>query len=178
MLENETVFKQHMINAQKGDATAYNELLSNLYLFLNNYLRKRIFEQRNIEDVIQEILVAVHKSLHTYDSEKSFMSWLMAITEYKVIDYIRALRKQTKPSDLNSIPNFFAGMHSDSDLRIDIDKALNRLNHKEKTILNLLKVDGQSVSEVAKQLHLTEGNVKVIAHRAYTNLKIYLGVRP
>ena len=65
----ETVFTQLMINAQKGDATAYNELLLNLCSFLKNYLRKRIFEQSDIEEVIQEILMAVHKSLHTFDTK-------------------------------------------------------------------------------------------------------------
>ena len=100
----------------------------------------------------------------------------MAITEYKVIDYIRALKKLKNPSDLNLISSFLAGVNSDADLRIDIDKAFNKLNHKEKTVLNLLKVEGQSISEVAKQLNLSEGNVKVIAHRAYINLKVLLGV--
>ena len=60
---------------------------------------------------------------------------------------------------------------------MDIDKAMNKLNTREQTVLNLLKIEGQSVNQVAEQLNLTESNVKVIAHRAYTSLKIYLGVR-
>ena len=177
MSDNETVFKKLMIEAQKGNSTAYGELLKGLCLFLKNYLRKRIFDPTDIEEVVQEILMAVHKSMHTYDGQKPFMSWVLAITEYKIVDYIRELKKRTAPSDLEAIANFFARLHSDSDLKMDIDKAMNKLNTREQTVLNLLKIEGQSVNQVAEQLNLTESNVKVIAHRAYTSLKIYLGVR-
>jgi RNA polymerase sigma-70 factor, ECF subfamily len=175
--ENETVFKQLITKAQIGDRAAYTELLQGLSSFLKNYLRKRIFDQNEIDEVIQETLVAVHKSLHTYDSEKNFMGWFLSIVEYKIIDYIRTLKKHSIAVDINSISNFLSFSNSDSDLKIDIEKAINSLNSREKNVLTLIKIDGQSISEVAKQLNLTEANVKVIAHRAYFNLKTYLGVR-
>lgn len=175
--DNETIFKQLITKAQIGDGAAYTELLQGLSSFLKNYLRKRIFDQNEIDEVIQETLVAVHRSLHTYDSEKNFMGWFLAIVEYKIIDYIRGLKKHTNSVDINSISNFLSVPNSDSNLKIDIEKAINSLSSREKNVLRLIKVDGQSISEVAKQLNLTEANVKVIAHRAYINLKTYLGIR-
>lgn len=175
--DNETVFKQLIIKAQIGDGVAYTELLQGLGSFLRNYLRKRIFNQNEIDEVLQETLVAVHKSLHTYDAKKTFMGWFLAIVEYKIIDYIRTLKKHSSTVDINSISNFLSVSNSDSDLKIDIEKAINTLNSREKNVLTLIKVDGQSINEVAKQLNLTEANVKVIAHRAYINLKTYLGIR-
>jgi len=175
--DNETVFKKLIIKAQRGDKATYSELLQGLNSFLKNYLRKRILAQNDIDEVIQEILVAVHKSLHTYDAEKSFMGWFLAIVEYKIIDYIRALKKHSSHLDLDSISHFFAVSNSDSDLKMDIEKAMNSLNLKEKNVITLMKVDGLSISEVAEQLNLTEANVKVIAHRAYINIKAYFGSR-
>lgn len=175
--ENETVFKQLVSSAQSGNGLAYTELLQGLNSFLKNYLRRRVFDQNEIDEVIQEILVAVHKSLHTYDTEKPFMGWFLAITEYKVIDYIRSRKKHSGSIDLNSISNPFAVSNSDLDLKIDIERAINSLSSREKIVLTLIKVDGQSINEVAKQLNLTEANVKVIAHRAYLNIKTYLGIR-
>lgn len=174
--ENETLFKRLMSKAQEGDGTSYTELLQGLSLFLKNYLRKRIFAQSEIDEVTQEILLAVHKSLHTYNSEKSFMGWFLAIAEYKIVDYIRGLKKHSSSVDLDSISNFFATSSSDADLKIDIEKAINSLNSREKSVLTLIKVDGQSIDEVAKRLNLTEANVKVIAHRAYLNFRTYLGI--
>lgn len=174
MLDNETQFKQVMIKAQAGDSGAYSELLLGLVSFLKNYLKRRIFDKNEIEEVIQEILLALHKSLHTYDSEKSFMSWLMSIVEYKIIDYIRALQKH-KSVNIESIPNIFASMNTDSDLKLDLEKAISGLSSREQNILTRLKVEGHSINEVAKQLKLSGANVKVIAHRAYLNLKKQFG---
>lgn len=172
---NETLFKQLMLASQTGDSQAYRKLLNGLSLFLKNYLRKRIFEKNDIEEITQEILMAIHKSLHTYDSQKSFMGWFMAITEYKIIDYIRSLKKQTVDSDITSINNLFNEIESNTDLKIDIEKALKKLTTRERAVLTLLKLEGHSIDETAQQLKLSVSNVKVIAHRAYINLKIYLG---
>jgi DNA-directed RNA polymerase specialized sigma24 family protein len=61
--DNETLFKQLVTKAQDGDGASYTELLQGLNSFLKNYLRKRIFDQNEIDEVTQEILVAVHKSV-------------------------------------------------------------------------------------------------------------------
>jgi RNA polymerase sigma-70 factor, ECF subfamily len=175
--ENETLFKQLIQKAQGGDGASYAELLQGLNSFLKNYLRKRIFDQNEIDEVTQEILLAVHKSLHTYDTKKSFMGWFLAIAEYKIVDYIRSLKKRSNTLDLNSVASFFAVSNSDSDLKLDVERAINNLSSREKDVLTLIKVDGQSINAVAKQLNLTEANVKVIAHRAYLNIKTYLGIR-
>ena len=171
--DNETLFKLLMKKTQDGDGTSYTKLLEGLSIFLKHYLRKRIFDRNEIDEVTQEILLAVHKSLHTYDNTKSFMGWFLAITEYKIVDFVRSLKKRSKTLDLNSIASFFDVSNSDSDLKIDIEKAINNLSSREKDVLTLIKADGHSINEVAKQLNLSE----VIAHRAYINIKIYLGVR-
>lgn len=175
LFDNETNFKALIVQAQAGDAKAYKELLNQLMMFLMNYLKRRIFETNDIEEVIQEILLALHKSMHTYDSKKSFMGWFMSIVEYKITDYIRFQQKMKANVDIEVLSKVFDTRLTDSDLRLDLEKAIASLNSKEKTILTELKVKGFSVSEVAKALNLSEANVKVIAHRAYLNLQKLLG---
>ena len=175
MSDNETVFKQLIQKSQNGDRNAYTQLLQGLSLFLNNYLKKRVFNKSEIEEVTQEILMAVHKSLHTYNSDKAFMSWFLSITEYKVIDYIRQLKNNMIDIESSSVSEFASMLSTDSDLKIDLEKALNQLSTREKQVFTLLKVNGLSISEVALDLKISEANVKVIAHRAYLNLKIFLG---
>ncbi len=172
---NETVFKELVIKAQGGDSKAYNEFLTQISSFLKNYLRRRIFAQNEIEEVTQEILLAVHKSLHTFDSKKSFMGWFMSIAEYKIVDYIRATEKAMLSKNAQVFPHISYYLNSDSDSKVDIEKAFSKLNIKEKNVLTLLKIEGQSVDAVAKQLEMSESNVKVTAHRAYINFRKYLG---
>jgi RNA polymerase sigma-70 factor, ECF subfamily len=174
--DNETLFKELIVKAQRGDSHAYTEALTKLSSFLSRYLHKRIFEKSQIDEVTQEILLALHKSLHTYDEGKSFMSWFMAIVEFKIIDYIRSLEKNSLLTNIDDITEFFVSTNLSADLRLDLEKAISNLSAKEKNIFSLLKIEGQSVSEVAKSLNLSEANVKVIAHRTYINLKKQLGV--
>jgi len=173
--DNETEFKKLAIMAQSGDKNSYENLLNGISSFLKNYLHHRIFDKNEIDELKQEILIATHRSLHTYNSEKSFMGWFLAITEHKIIDYIRSLKKRENLVDIESIHNILT--NTDSDLKLDIDKAINQLSIKEKKVIMLIKVRGHSLNEVAEQLNLTEANVKVIAHRAYINIKNYLGIQ-
>lgn len=175
MSENETVFKQLILQSQKGDRLAYTQLLQGLSSFLKNYLRKRIFDKNDIDEVIQEILMAVHKSIHTYNAEKAFMSWFLAIVEYKVIDYIRHLKNDLIDVDAKSTSDLAAVLKTDTDLRIDVEKAVNQLNQRERQVFTMVKINGLSISEVANELQISEANVKVIVHRANLNLKIMLG---
>ncbi len=175
MYDNETSFKKLMRETQQGDSVSYRELMLSLSGFLKNYLRRRIFEKNDIEEVIQEVLLALHKSKHTYDLEKPFMGWFMSVVEYKITDYIRAKQKQNAHLGLESIAEVFQAAQIDSDLKLDIETALQNLSHKEKAVITELKIKGYSVSEVASSLNLSEANVKVIAHRAYNQLKKQLG---
>ena len=175
MSNNETIFKPLILAAQQGDAVSYSELLKGISSFLKSYLRKRIFEKNEIDEVIQEILMSVHKSLHTYDYQKSFMSWLLAITEYKIVDHIRSFKKHSGQIELNEISNFLNISNSDLELKLEIEKAMMSLSDRERNVISRLKIQGESVLEVAQQLKLTEANVKVIAHRAYLNLRTFLG---
>lgn len=172
---NETVFRELAVQSQRGSASHYNELLVGLDGFLKNYLRRRIFEKNEIEEVSQEVLLAIHRSLQTYNSEKSFMGWFMSIVEHKIVDYIRKAEKRAELLNLESIAETLAKAQQSVDLKLDLERAMNKLGEKEKNILTLLKVDGQSIAEVSRELNITEANVKVIAHRAFQQLRRQIG---
>jgi RNA polymerase sigma-70 factor (ECF subfamily) len=163
-----------MIATQAGDNEAYLSLLSNMYGFLRNYIRRRIFNADEGEEVIQEILMAVHKSRHTYDSSRSLMSWFLSIAEFKIIDSIRKASKASAELSLDQMQENLSYTFFEEQT-FDFDKAFQKLNEKEQQIIKLLKIDGFKISEAAMKMNLTEANIKVIAHRAYKNLQMYLG---
>lgn len=173
--DNEQRFLEKMVKAQRGDKAVYENLLLELSMFLNNYLRPKIFNSDHLDDVIQEILLAVHKSRHTYDSKRSFMSWLLAIVHYKFIDHVRAMAKSDKEF-----------LHSDSNekdhdylleelIKIEVGEqlllAIESLDEPSRSVIDLLKVQGMKVSEVSIKLNISESNVKVLAHRSIEKLK-------
>lgn len=173
-ISNEQHFSSLMVKAQSADQLAYQQLLEGLSMFLANYLKTKIFVPTAIEDVSQEILLAIHKSRHTYDPKRPFMKWFLTLTHYKIIDYIRVNSKTSKREIM--ISDEFI-LHNDPSLMlIEIENmslliaAINRLDIKSRSVIELHKLEGLKVSEVAHKLNLSESNVRVIAHRAYKQL--------
>ncbi len=172
--ENQT--KTLMVSAQAGDEAAYKQLLEQLYSFLTQYLKKKVFNKNEIEEVAQEILLAVHKARHTYDADKHFMGWFMAITDYKVIDYIRAKKRNPKYTELDEVEDNIKHAFA-LDTTYDFEKAFARLSDKERNVLRLMRIEGYQLRETALKLGLSESNVKVIAHRAYRSVQEFLEVK-
>src|SRR5262245_37940852 len=73
-----------------GDAKAYHAFLQALGAHLRAFLRKRLYRlPDDIEDIVQEILIAVHNGRHTYLPEQPLTAWTHAIARYKIADYLR-----------------------------------------------------------------------------------------
>ena len=166
-----------MKEAQAGNESSYQTLLTEVYMFLESYLNSKIFNKSQIDDVIQETLMAVHNSRATYDNSKSFMSWLLAITHYKVSDQLRVQFKQKtqelEDTHIDSNADTLNKLIEHENFQL-LNQALSELEEKPKQIVTLLKLEGLKISEVADRLKLTESNVKVIAHRAYQSLELKL----
>ena len=146
-------------------------------MFLNAYLKSRIYNNSHIDDVVQEVLLAVHKSRHTFDPTKSFTSWLLAITHYKLSDHLRQqFKTPTQNVDDQIIDEKSDALTSliENEKMQFLEKAINELEPRSKEVISLLKVSGLKVSEVAIKMNLTESNVKIIAHRAYEKLEAKL----
>ena len=168
-----------MIKSQQGDKAAYHKLLSALRQIILAYTRKKVFNQNITEDVVQDILVAIHKARHTYQPDKPFKPWLNAIIKYKTIDAFRKMgrNKEHETEEPENIETFYANQTNEGAQvleRHDLQKALKTLPENQQKVIVMMKVNGLSVREVGKILSLSESAVKVTAHRAYKALKIQL----
>ena len=164
-----------MVAAQQGDSNAYHKLLRDIAPLLTNFLRKRMPDHL-VEDTVQEILLALHKVHHTYQPSQPFHAWLFAIARHKSID---AMRKNGRISgresfSLSDVETFLAAptnTQEQSDIKKDLALALNSLNDNQRTIVELLKLQGWSLAEVAQHTGQSVAAVKVSAHRAYKTMK-------
>ncbi len=163
--------------SQLGDSTSYKQLLTEITPFIKSYLYKKIFQKEAVEDVAQEVLMAIHKARHTYDPSQEFENWMYGISKFKFIDYVR---KHTKKNDLEVFIEGFETFLADDTNKIDngvskdIEKALNILSDKQKQIIILTKLKGYSMIEVAKELDMSESAVKTNSHRAFKKMKTWL----
>jgi RNA polymerase sigma-70 factor (ECF subfamily) len=164
--------------AQAGDALAYKKLLREIAPALKNFLRTRFFAKDHIEDVVQEILLAIHAARHTYRPEQPFPNWMYGVARHKMIDYLRK-QSRLKENELQDelLETFLAdGANTPEEALAgqDIRQALATLPDKQRQVLALTKIEGYSMAEAAEKLGMTETAAKVTAHRACKKMREWL----
>ncbi len=154
-----------MIAAQRGDGVAYAEFLRELSPLLRGFYRRRLFNlQDDIEDLVQETLLAVHNKRHTYDPLQPVTAWLYAIARYKLVDLLRARAGRDalhEPLD-ESHEDLFADPAPDAEeARRDLGALLQQLPDKQRLPIEYVKLQGLSVREAAQRTGLSESAVKI-----------------
>ncbi len=162
--------------AQAGDKRAYSSLLKALHPFIRNIIYKGLSNSDAAEDISQEVLISVHKSLNTYTPDRPFKPWLMSIINYRKMDYLRKYyaQRQDVTSTIESNPEFMSENVTNSnhsgELR-DIERALEQFPKKQQDIFRKIKIEGYTTQEVANQMDMNESAVKVSAHRMMKKLQ-------
>src|ERR1700721_3454684 len=88
-----------LIRGLLGDASAYHRFLGELTAHLRSFLRRRVRGlPEETEDLVQELLLAIHNQRHTYDPGQPLTAWVQAIARYKLIDL---LRRRSRTDGLN-----------------------------------------------------------------------------
>lgn len=165
MRASEDQLRTMMIGGLDGDAVAHAALLAALVPLLRAFYRRRMCDGGDdIEDLVQETLIAVHTRRATYDRDRAFTAWLFAIARYKMIDHFRA-RRATCPieglEDVLATEGFEDATHA----HMDMDRLLADLPGKQARAIRRTRIDGLSVAEAASTDGLTESDVKVSVHR-------------
>jgi RNA polymerase sigma-70 factor (ECF subfamily) len=167
---HEAELKQLMLAGLDGDSAAYRTLLDRLSKLLRSYYRTRLSriarEATEVEDVMQDALMALHTRRHTYDPNELFMPWVYAIARYKLIDHLRRTRASLANVPLDDAEELAAqeehvGVESGHDLNL----LLRQLPDKMRRAIQSVKLDGLSVSEAATRCGMSESAVKVNVHR-------------
>lgn len=168
-----------MLASQAGDAAAYRQLLDDLAALFRRYYGRRLTDDfsAHVDDLVQEVLLAVHSRRMTYDASRSFTAWAYAIARYKLIDHLRRGRHaQFVPID--DVADFLAGDERAPETAMDLDHALSTLPEKTRNLIRRTKLDGQSVTEVAASTGMSESAVKVAVHRGLKSLLNRFGDKP
>ena len=177
MLESEKRLRDLLIRGLAGDAPAYHVCLKELSAHLRAFLRRKLFGlPDDVEDLVQEILLAIHNQRHTYDADQPLTAWVHAIARYKVIDLLR--RREGR--DALNVPlddelEVFADSDTEaSDARRDLDKLLAQLPDRQRLPIVHMKLEGLSVVEAARLTGMSEAAVKVGVHRGLKALAVMI----
>ena len=160
-----------MLRGVAGDRVAYRSLLTELGGYLRAYFQRRLRSlPAEVEDLVQETLLAVHTRRETYDPGQPFTAWAYAIARYKLVDRLRARRRREALHDELDESLFVEPQAEAADARRDLMTLLNRLPEKQRTPILLVKVEGLSVEEASDRTGLSVSAVKVSVHRGLRKL--------
>jgi RNA polymerase sigma-70 factor (ECF subfamily) len=164
-----------MALAQGGDHEAYRALLDDLIPVLRAFLRRRVPNVSEVDDIVQDVLLAVHRARHTWDPTRPLEPWLFAIARNVAIDHARRTLSRAGWEVAVEEPPDAPGA-VDAPFAPRLDAALEKLPRAQREAFRMLKLDGLSVEEAAERAGTTPGALKVRAHRAYKALRSLLGV--
>ena len=157
-----------LARALQGDEAAYREFLEALVVRLRAFLRRRLTRAPDeVEDLLQETLLAVHNQRHSYDASQPLTAWLHAIAKYKLIDCLRRrARRELLHEPLDDAPGLLAAEDREAgEARRDLAQLLQTLPPRQRKPIECVKLQGLSVAEAAQRLNMSESAIKVGVHR-------------
>lgn len=164
-----------MAQAQKGDESAYQQLLADIYPIIQKFLLRKFGPLGTSEDIAQECLIAIHKARHTYDPKRPFQPWMFAVIRYKSIDFMRKKQKQWQREVLDDeyVATYRA---SDTNTQIEeererVQEALSCLPPDMKRAVVLTKIEGLDTKEAALKEGISQVALRSRVSRAYKVLR-------
>lgn len=164
MSTDEDQLRRLMTAGLDGDTRAQHALLSALVPVLRRYYARRMGHAPDLEDLVQDTLIAVHTRRASYDRDRPFGPWVYAVARYKMIDHFRKSRSDVGYDDVADLLGD-GGFEDAVGARLDVDAALDTLTPKQAATIRATKIDGLSIAETAARDHLSEADVKVSVHR-------------
>lgn len=164
----EQALKALMLQALAGDERAYRQCLLGLSGHLRAFVRRRLARDTDeVEDLVQDTLLAVHNRRHTYDPALPLTAWVQGIAQYKVADWYRGHGGRVAEHDpLESHELLFADDDSEArEAKRDLRQLLAGLPDRWRVPIERTKLDGESVAEAALATGMSESAIKVGVHR-------------
>ena len=178
-MTDETEWDTLARSAQQGDKKAYYRLLQSIAPYIRNVISPSLANKDWADDITQDILMGVHKSLPRYIADQPFKPWLNAIIRYRRAEFFSRYYHQQNHMSVSidetnevieKMEDPIANLH---DKQV-IDAALSILPTQQQTVFRLLRLEGYSVKEVSQQTGMSESAVKVSAHRSAQKLKTFI----
>jgi len=176
--ERESEWADLMRQALGGDEPAYQRLLAALVPALRAATRRGLLQNGqspdDAEDIVQDVLIAVHMKRHTWRPDAAFSPWLYAIARNKLIDALRRKgRRHFVPvedfENLLAEPPAQEAAMAAHEIE-DIAPYLGALPRGQRAVMQAIALEGKSIGATASALAMSEGAVRVALHRGVSAL--------
>jgi RNA polymerase sigma-70 factor (ECF subfamily) len=165
--------------ANAGDATAYRQLLKSLEPALRSVARRGLgragFSRDEAEDVVQEVLLAVHLKRDTWNASGPILPWIHAIARYKLVDTLRRRGRRFHIS-IDDVADSLLAEDPAPGLATDtLTRLVQDLPARQREVVRAVAIEGASIRQAAERLRVSEGAVRVALHRGLATLAARFG---
>jgi RNA polymerase sigma-70 factor (ECF subfamily) len=166
-----------MLAVRDGDLDSMGELFERHHGPLYGYLTKLTGNRSAAEDITQVVFERMLRYRHTYRDQGSFTAWMYHLGRRCAADYFRKSSSAPIAVDPSTLED-----HADEGRRADetaarlddhalLQRALGHLDHDDREVLLLSRLQELSFAEVAGILECSAGAARVRAHRALRTLR-------
>ena len=152
-----------------GDVAAYRRLLEALTPVLRAAATRGFARAgqgtSDVEDIVQETLLAIHLKRHTWDMSQPLMPWVVTIARHKLIDHLRRRGRRIDLPVEDFAETLAAPADRDPTEAGDVERMLGRLGERRREVIRAIAVEDRSITETARRLGMSEGAVRVALHR-------------
>jgi RNA polymerase sigma-70 factor (ECF subfamily) len=165
-----------MSKAQDGDRDAYRTLLTEIEPYIRSLATRYLSRSADLEDAVQDVLMAVHSVRQTYDPGRPFGPWLVAIANRRIIDQLRRhTRHQRHEVEISAEHETFAAppanLYGSSSVEVTLVGAIDKWPPDQRDAIRMLKLKEMSLKEASQASGRSVTALKVATHRAIKNLR-------
>ena len=174
--DRDRIWAGWMRAANAGDDIAYRRLLEALASLVRQVVRRGFtrsgFGNCDVEDVVQETLLAIHLKRQTWDEDEAIIPWVTAIARHKLIDNLRRRGRRVELPIDDLIDVLPAETSKERLSSRDAERLLSVLSGRQRDVVHAISMEGMSAREAADRFRISEGAVRVALHRGLSALAV------
>lgn len=169
--------------AQRGDADAYRAFLNAIIPFVRAIARRRCWSEDMTDDVVQDVLLTVHRVRHTYQPGRPVGPWLAGIVVRRSIDAVRkhgrvGQREVHNEAAYETFADPRANEPVDGEASHSLARMTQSLSHGQKEAIELVKIKEMTLAEASIASGQSIASLKVNIHRAMKKMRLNLVKEP
>ena len=173
----EKEIQEIIVRAQNGNQDAFQKLVERFRSQVVGVAFKMVGDYEDAKDISQLVFVKTYQNLHRFEIGKKFSTWLYRITINASIDFLRKYRRYKHESvednlhELKETTGDAEEVYRRGLIRAAIEKSLERLSFKQKSVFVLRDLEGLDIKSVSQVMAMPQATVRWYLHRARSRIR-------
>lgn len=161
------------VRARGGDEAAFRELVTRCYPRIHRWALQRMADPDDADDVVQDVLVRLHRTLRRFRGDSRLTTWLYQVTRNVAIDHQRRRARRREVHERHGRQSAEAAAVAEAPAQLERDDtmaavrvAFDALPARQREVFDLVDLQGYPAVTAAEMLALDPGTVRVHLFRA------------